>query len=96
MLSPMAALHVDARAGLVTVTDAAVNVERVQDYLDALNATALRQVLLEIEVLQVSFNDEFSTGIDWRAMLGRLDAGHRLQLTAPPRWARSAAAPPAR
>lgn len=84
MLSPMAALHVDARAGLVTVTDAAVNVERVQDYLDALNATALRQVLLEIEVLQVSFNDEFSTGIDWRAMLGRLDAGHRLQLTAPP------------
>ena len=82
MLSAVAALQVDPRAGLVTVTDALANVERVQAYLDALNANLLRQVVLEIEVLQVSFSDEFSNGIDWAAMLGRLDAGRRLQFAA--------------
>jgi len=83
MLSPAASLQVDPRAGLVTVTDALDNVERVQAHLDALNTSLLRQVALEIEVLQVSFSDEFSNGIDWRAMLGRLDAGNQLQLLAP-------------
>jgi type IVB pilus formation R64 PilN family outer membrane protein len=52
----------------------------VQAYLDALNANLLRQVVLEIEVLQVSFSDEFSHGIDWQLMLGRLDQGNRLDL----------------
>ncbi|WP_431103296.1 hypothetical protein [Roseateles noduli] len=83
MLSPAAALQVDPRAGLVTVTDALANVERVQTYLDALNANLLRQVVLEIEVLQVSFTDEFSNGIDWRLMLGRLGQGNQLDLVAP-------------
>ncbi|ANH67205.1 hypothetical protein [Mitsuaria sp. 7] len=83
MLSPAAALQVDPRAGLVTVTDALANVERVQTYLDALNANLLRQVVLEIEVLQVSFTDEFSNGIDWRLMLGRLGQGPQLDFVAP-------------
>lgn len=83
MLSPAAGLQVDPRAGLVTVTDALANVERVQTYLDALNVNLLRQVVLEIEVLQVSFTDEFSNGIDWRVMLGRLGQGNRLDLVAP-------------
>lgn len=82
MLSAVAALQVDPRAGLVTVTDALANVERVQAYLDALNANLLRQVVLEIEVLQVSLSDEFSNGIDWETMLGRLDQGNRLSFAA--------------
>jgi len=83
MLSPSASLQVDPRAGLVTVTDALVNVERVQAHLETLNANLLRQVVLEVEVLQVSFSDEYNHGIDWYAMIGRLDQGNRLQLTAP-------------
>lgn len=83
MLSQAASLQVDARAGLVTVTDALANVERVQSHVDALNASLLRQVVLEVEVLQVSFSDEYSHGIDWHAMLGRLDRGNRLSLAAP-------------
>ncbi|WP_431286865.1 hypothetical protein [Roseateles chitinivorans] len=83
MLSPVASLQVDPRAGLVTVTDALANVERVQAYLDALNANLLRQVVLEIEVLQVSFSDEFSNGINWELVLGGLAPANRLRVTAP-------------
>lgn len=83
MLSPVAALQVDPRAGLVTVTDALANVDRVQAYLDALNTNLLRQVVLEIEVLQVSFSDEFSNGINWQMVFGGLDPANRLRLTAP-------------
>ncbi|OWQ45410.1 hypothetical protein CDL60_19320 [Roseateles noduli] len=83
MLSPAASLQVDARAGLVTVTDALANVERVQTYLDALNANLLRQVVLEIEVLQVSFSDEFSHGINWELVLGGLAPANRLRFDAP-------------
>ncbi|MDH0866716.1 hypothetical protein [Mitsuaria sp. GD03876] len=95
MLSPMAALQVDPRAGLVTVTDARANVERVQAHLEALNANLLRQVVLEVEVLQVSFFDEYNHGIDWNAVLGRLDQGNRLRLTGPSALGPMSGGPPA-
>ncbi|OWQ92141.1 hypothetical protein CDN99_07260 [Roseateles aquatilis] len=83
LLSTRAKLLVDPRSGLVTVTDAVANVEAAQAYLDAINTNLMRQVVLEVEVLQVSFSDQFSAGIDWHAMLGRLGRGNALEFTGP-------------
>lgn len=86
MLSIRAQLQVDPRSGLVTVTDALSNVERVESFLNEINVNLLRQVALEVEVLQVNLSDQYSNGINWQAVLGKL-GGNRLTLTGPPQGA---------
>lgn len=83
MLSPKAFLKADPKSGIVTVTDALSNVERVEAYLRAFNTQLLRQVVLELEVLQVNFTDEYSNGINWSAVLNGTD-GSSLSLVVPP------------
>ncbi len=82
MLSVRAQLQVDPRSGLVTVTDALSNVERVESFLNEINVNLLRQVALEVEVLQVNLSDQYSNGINWQAVLGKL-GGNKLTLTGP-------------
>ncbi len=82
MLSARAHLQVDPRSGLVTVTDALGNVERVEAYLQEINTALLRQVVLEVEVLQVDLTDQYSNGINWQAVLGKA-TGNQLTLTGP-------------
>ncbi|UXH80277.1 secretin N-terminal domain-containing protein [Roseateles amylovorans] len=82
MLSARAQLQVDPRSGLVTVTDALTNVERVETFLKEINVNLLRQVALEVEVLQVNLSDQYSNGINWQAVLGKLN-GNQLTLTGP-------------
>jgi len=82
MLSARAHLQVDPRSGLVTVTDALNNVERVEAFLHEVNTSLLRQVVLEVEVLQVNLNDQYSNGINWEAVLGKA-AGNQWQFTGP-------------
>lgn len=82
MLSARAHLQVDPRSGLVTVTDALGNVERVEAFLQEVNTALLRQVVLEVEVLQVDLTDQYSNGINWQAVLGKA-TGNQLTLTGP-------------
>lgn len=82
MLSARAHLQVDPRSGLVTITDALGNVERVEAFLQEVNTTLLRQVVLEVEVLQVDMTDQYSNGINWQAVLGKA-TGNQLTLTGP-------------
>lgn len=71
MLSSRAFIKADSKSGIVTVTDALNNVERVESYLRTFNTQLLRQVVLELEVLQVKFNDDYSNGINWGAFFHR-------------------------
>ncbi len=82
MLSARAHLQVDPRSGLVTVTDALSNVERVESFLQEVNTSLLRQVVLEVEVLQVDLTDQYSNGINWQAVLGKA-TGNQFSLTSP-------------
>lgn len=65
MVSRQGRFHVDSTIGIVTVRDSAVNVEAVERYLDGINRQLSRQVSLNIQVLQVSLNNRFESGIDW-------------------------------
>lgn len=59
---------VDAKSGVITVTDAVEPMKVVENYIEQVNKSLMRQVSLEIQVLSVQLNDEFSAGIDWNVV----------------------------
>ena len=65
MISARGRLQVDAKSGTVTVTDAVQNVETIARFIELQNDTMLRQIVLDVEVLQVDLTQEHASGIDW-------------------------------
>lgn len=63
---PFAArFSLNRQAGLVSVFAPERLHKKVASYLNELKKSVTSQVLIEAKVLEVSLNDEFSTGIDW-------------------------------
>lgn len=52
-------------AGTVTVYASQLQHKLVQEYLDRVQQSAERQVLIEATIVEVSLNDQFRAGIDW-------------------------------
>jgi general secretion pathway protein D len=52
-------------AGLVTITGTKSQISRVKDYIQNIKQKLSRQVLLDISILNVTFSENNSTGIDW-------------------------------
>jgi MSHA type pilus biogenesis protein MshL len=52
-------------AGLVAVTDLPVAVGRVAQYLELVEGSAHRQVMIEAQILEVTLSRDFAAGIDW-------------------------------
>lgn len=72
LLSAEGRMNVDRTAALLRVTDRPNRLARVEQYLDAVMLRVTRQVQIEAKVVEVVLRDEFSAGIDWRAVLGGL------------------------
>jgi type II secretory pathway component GspD/PulD (secretin) len=70
LLSANGRVHVDRRAGLAQVTDDPDRLDRVGAYLETLHARGLRQVRLQVRVLEVTMKGAAS--IDWRTVRSRL------------------------
>nr|WP_315229969.1 hypothetical protein [uncultured Limnohabitans sp.] len=81
LISPRGRIQVDPKNGTVTVTDALQNVNAVSKFLDKQNDTMLRQIVLDVEVLQVDLKQEHASGIDWSVVSRGL--GGALSLNAP-------------
>ncbi len=81
LISPRGRIQVDPKNGTVTVTDALQNVNTVAKFLDKQNDTMLRQIVLDVEVLQVDLKQEHASGIDWSVVSRGL--GGALSLNAP-------------
>lgn len=56
------------QAGLVSVYAPERKHKEVEDYLKLLRRATTSQVLIEAKILEVTLNDEYATGIDWRAI----------------------------
>ena len=56
---------INEKAGLITVSGTYRQLKRVKEYIDTLNEKLKRQVLIDVNILSVSLNQENSTGIDW-------------------------------
>lgn len=67
-------LIVNELAGVVHVRDYSDNMEHVRGFLDDVERSVKRQVLIQAHILEVSLSNAFSLGIDW-GYLRTLDAG---------------------
>lgn len=52
-------------AGLISITDYPVNLLKVASYLEAVEGSVQRQVLIEAEVLEITMTEDFEFGIDF-------------------------------
>lgn len=56
---------INQNAGLVTVTGMKSQIARVDKYLNGMQKRLGRQVLLDVNIISVELNNEYTTGIDW-------------------------------
>jgi MSHA type pilus biogenesis protein MshL len=64
-LSENGRLVMSPTAGLVAVTDLPENVMQVARYLDLVQGSVQRQVMIEAQILEVTLDDTSRTGVDW-------------------------------
>ncbi len=68
LLSERATFNVDRTAGLLQVTDFPERLDRVAEYLDAVQDHVQRQVEIDARVVEVELTDENAQGLDWDAL----------------------------
>ncbi len=56
---------VNAEAGMITVTGTTNQLQRVSYYIDNLTTQLKSQVLIDVQILSVTFDDSYTTGVDW-------------------------------
>ena len=56
---------VNPEAGMITVTGTPAQVEKVAKYIDTLTTQIKKQVLIDVRIMSVNFDDSRTTGIDW-------------------------------
>ena len=64
---------VNPEAGMVTVTGTAKQIQRVAKYIKTLTKQIKQQVLIDVRILSVSFDDSTTTGVDWSQLYGLQD-----------------------
>ncbi len=64
-LSKDGSLVISQTAGLIAVTDFPANIRRVAQYLELVQGSAQRQVMIEAQIIEVELSKDFSAGIDW-------------------------------
>jgi general secretion pathway protein D len=56
---------VNPEAGMITVTGTPAQIDKVAQYIDTLTTQIKKQVLIDVRILSVNFDDSKTTGIDW-------------------------------
>lgn len=68
LLSPAGKTVVDRQGGNILVTDLPKFLERIAGFLENVEGSVQRQVLIEARVIEVSLTADFRFGIDWGAV----------------------------
>lgn len=66
-----ASVIVNAETGIVTVRATGRQHEKIQEFLDQVQASARRQVLIEATIAEVRLSDNYQQGIDWQYLRDR-------------------------
>ncbi|HHD81917.1 MAG TPA: pilus (MSHA type) biogenesis protein MshL, partial [Campylobacterales bacterium] len=56
---------INAEAGMITVTGTSKQLQRISYYIDDLDNQLKNQVLIDVKILSVTFDDSYTTGVDW-------------------------------
>ncbi len=73
LLSPQGTVMVSESTTSVTVRDRPSNLALVGKYIENLNRTLSRQVLVKVQILDISLRSDFNYGINWDLMKRTLD-----------------------
>jgi len=68
-------LIVNPEAGVLTVKATSHEHELIQAFIDRVLTNARRQVMIEATIVEVSLNDQYQAGVDWRILLDEGKAG---------------------
>lgn len=63
-------LILNEQSGLVFVKDYADNMKKIQAYLEDIQRSVRRQVMIQAHIIEVTLNDKYSLGLDWNALAG--------------------------
>jgi type IVB pilus formation R64 PilN family outer membrane protein len=72
MLSKRGSMVVSEASSTVSVTDYPGTLATIENYIDALNRELTIQVVVQVDVIEVTLTDRSAHGIDWTAVSGRL------------------------
>jgi len=61
-------IFINEDASLLTITATKQEVDKVTDYLDKMMAKMHKQVLIEAKIIELTYDNSSSTGIDWSQM----------------------------
>jgi type II secretory pathway component GspD/PulD (secretin) len=75
LLSDGGTFNLDRKAGLVQATDFPERLDRVADYLDAVEGRVHRQVGFDARVVEVELKDAKAAGVDWNRIAVGLTSG---------------------
>jgi len=67
--NPLAPI-INAEAGMLTVTGTERQINRVAQYIHTLTKQIKSQVLIDVRILSVTFDDSTTTGVDWSQLYG--------------------------
>ena len=68
LLSPEGKVVIDRQSGNILVTDFPKFLDRIAIFLESVEGSVHRQVLIEARILEVDLEGEFQFGIDWSAV----------------------------
>lgn len=73
LMSPQGTVMVSESTTSVTVRDRPTNLELIARFIENLNSKLSRQVLVKVQVLDVTLSSDYNYGIDWNLMKKTLD-----------------------
>jgi type II secretory pathway component HofQ len=85
LLSERATFNLDRKAGLLQVTDFPERLDRIADYLDAVEGRVQRQVEFDARIVEIELNDSGAAGVDWGLIAAGMSSGPAPAPTVPAR-----------
>ncbi|MFT4585060.1 MAG: MSHA biogenesis protein MshL [Gammaproteobacteria bacterium] len=70
LVSPEGRLVVNRMSGTVQVSDRFPRVRQIGQYIAEINRAIHRQVDIDVRIVEVTLNDDFSLGVDWSRLSG--------------------------
>lgn len=72
LLTPTGKFSLNKSAGVILVSDLPNNLDRIDSYFTEVNAKSTQQIQVDVKVVEVSFTDQHTLGVDWGAIAQNL------------------------
>ncbi|PCI09359.1 MAG: hypothetical protein COB77_00120 [Gammaproteobacteria bacterium] len=81
LVSAKGRLVINRMSGTIQLSDLHARVEEMATYITEINNAIHRQVDIEVKIIEVLLNDDFSLGVDWSRMVNQGQAGKEIDFT---------------